>query len=129
MDLETIKEVSKKIFPKYFKDGYKSFKIVVNVRYNSSVSRDEIIKTVAEAVDAVNPLNFVDLKNATYTIVAEVLKGVVCLGVLKDFTKYKKFNIAEAAAPDKPLPADETPNTEEPEPVKTSENEDIAITE
>jgi hypothetical protein len=123
MEMDTVRQTCKEVFEKYFKDGYKSFKIVVNIRLNQKTSRDDIIKALAETVDSINPLNFVDLKNATYTIVAEILKGVFCVSVLKDFAKYRKFNITEVAAPE----PEASPNVEGKEQSQNTENTTAGI--
>jgi tRNA acetyltransferase TAN1 len=98
--------MSKEIFTPYFKDGYKSFKILPNIRH-SKLPKDQLIKILAEMVCEINPLNIVDLTNPEYTIVAEVIKATLCLTVLRDFLKFKKFNILEIVSPT-PVPHQKT---------------------
>ncbi len=84
------------------KTGYISFKVIVNVRLQNKVTRDELITSLAEVVSQVNPLSYVDLNNSQYTILAEVLKSTLCLGIVKDFVKFKKYNLLEAGIESKP---------------------------
>ncbi len=96
--MDGIRKFSKEIFTPYFEAGYKSFKIIFNARY-SKVSRDEVITALAEVVHEINPLNVVNLTDPEYTILVEVIKSTILLSVLKDFTKFKKFNITELVSP------------------------------
>lgn len=85
------------------KTGYASFKIVANARLNGKVSKDEYVKTIADLVSQVNPLSFVDLNNPQFTIAVEILKTIVCIGIVKDFVKFKKYNLLEAGCDKPPL--------------------------
>lgn len=53
-------------------------------------------------VTEINPLNVVNLSDPEYTIIAEVIKTTLCLTVLKDFLKFKKYNIVEIVSPTPP---------------------------
>ncbi|ODN02048.1 THUMP domain-containing protein 1 [Orchesella cincta] len=119
-NMDEIRARSKEVLEKYMKTGYNSFRVVVNVRYNGKFGKDQLIKTMAELVSEVNPLNVVDLKNAQYTIAVEVLKSTLCLGVVKDFMKFRKYNLLEAGTPTPPPASEETSkekNDEQKQPV------------
>ncbi|XP_063708619.1 THUMP domain-containing protein 1 homolog [Culicoides brevitarsis] len=86
------------LFDKYFLKEPRTFAINFNHRLNNQISRDVIIKELAELINSKNIGNKVDLKNAQLTVVVEVLKGFCCLSVLPDFQKYRKYNLQELSA-------------------------------
>ncbi|CAL8100147.1 unnamed protein product [Orchesella dallaii] len=108
-NLDEVKARAKEILEKYMKTGYNSFRVVANVRFNGKFGKEQLIKIMAEVVSQVNPLNVVDLKNAQYTVVVEVLKTTLCLAVVKEFTKFRKYNLLEAGTPTPPPTSEETP--------------------
>lgn len=94
--IEDIKNAAGKLFDKYFLNVEpKTFSIVVNKRYNSSVERMSIIRELADIVSFKNVLHKVDLKNAELSVVVEVIKGLCCLTVLPDYYELKKYNLVE----------------------------------
>jgi len=82
---------------KHFSTERRSFSIVFNHRNNSSLSRDEVIKTLADMVaktgEAKGLEHKVDLKNAEVSVVIEIVRGFAFLGVVPNFFKYKKYNL------------------------------------
>lgn len=91
-----LKDIEKAFEPlavKYFKNEPKTFSIVYNHRNNNSLSRDEVIKTVAEMVSATNKDNKVNLKDAEVSIIIEIIRGFAFIGVVPHFIKYKKYNL------------------------------------
>lgn len=70
-----------------------SFAIIFNHKYNSEISRDAIIKQLAELVMLKNGGNKVNLKTPEKTIIVEVVKGLCMLSVVPDYYKLKKFNL------------------------------------
>lgn len=101
-NIDEVKAKAREIIEKHMKTGYISFKVIVNVRLQNKVTRDDLITSLAEVVSQVNPLSYVDLNNSQYTIMAEVLKSTLCLGIVKDFVKFKKYNLLEAGIENKP---------------------------
>ncbi|XP_074034319.1 THUMP domain-containing protein 1 [Leptinotarsa decemlineata] len=86
---------------KYFKNSPRTFSIVYNHRNNNNLNRDEIITAVANIVATVNNNNKVDLKSADVSIVIEVIKGIVLIGVVPDFIKFKKYNLLSVTEEEK----------------------------
>jgi len=82
--------------PPYATNKWSSANLTHHSRFNEKISRDDFIQNVADMVSKTNPLTFVDLSDAQYTIVVEVLKNVMCVGIVKNFVKFKKFNLLEA---------------------------------
>ena len=97
---------------KYFKDGYNSFHVVCNIRHNNKLRSMDLIQLFAEMVNEINPLNFVDLKKAKYTILVEIVQRICCVSVITDFMKFRKYNLHEAASAMKPSGAIETVTAE-----------------
>ncbi|XP_077292770.1 THUMP domain-containing protein 1 homolog [Arctopsyche grandis] len=91
-----------KLFDKHFLCEPTTFSIVFNRRYNNSVSRDIIIKELADLVTSKNCNHKADLTNPKLAIIVEVLKGVCMMSVLPDYHKLKKYNLIElCSSPDK----------------------------
>lgn len=89
------------MFTPYFKSGLKTYKILPNIRY-SNYSRDSLIQQLAEIIQQINPLNVVKMEDPEFSVIAEVIKGTLCLSVVRDFGKFKKFNIIEIVSPTPP---------------------------
>ncbi|KYQ89417.1 hypothetical protein DLAC_10078 [Tieghemostelium lacteum] len=88
MVTEMAKEVMKKlnnIKPKTFAVEYRS-------RNDNTVKRDELIKEVASLADSTIK---VDLKNPELTVIIEIIKTCVTMGVVTLFDQLYKFNIKE----------------------------------
>jgi tRNA acetyltransferase TAN1 len=97
-NLDEIRETARAILPKYFITGlFQSYQIVYKCRYSDKLSRDDVIKCIAEVAQEVNPLSVVDLTNPQLAIIVEIVKNVTCLGVARDFNKFRKYNLIEAS--------------------------------
>ena len=76
----------------------KTFGIMFKCRNNSSMKRDEVIDVVASiATDGgiYEEFTKVDLNNPEYTVVINIVKTAVLMGVVKDFNLLSKYNIDE----------------------------------
>lgn len=70
------------------------FAIAYKARNNQDVSREEIIKTLAELVTLNGDYpHRVDLVNPDLTIVVEIVKANFCISVVKDYQTLKRYNI------------------------------------
>ncbi|XP_066250402.1 THUMP domain-containing protein 1 homolog [Euwallacea similis] len=113
-----IKDIEKAFEPlceKYFGSENMSYSIVFNHRNNDSVSRDEVIKIIAECVaktgEEKNLEHKVNLKNANVSIIIEVIRGFAFLGVVPNFIKYKKYNLLAFLLQEETNPASTNVNT------------------
>lgn len=97
-NLKDILEAAGTLFDKHFLKESHTYSIIFNKRYNNNISRDEIIKELADIVAAKNIKNKVDLKNPELCILVEVIKGLCCISVLPDYIKLKKYNLVELAS-------------------------------
>ncbi|XP_077173185.1 THUMP domain-containing protein 1 [Paroedura picta] len=94
--LEDMKHYTESFFEPWFKAPQKgTFQIVYKARNNSHLSREEVIKELAGVVGHLNPENKVDLSNPEFTIVVEIIKSICCLGVVKDYVLFRKYNLQE----------------------------------
>ncbi|XP_063919859.1 THUMP domain-containing protein 1 homolog [Zophobas morio] len=78
---------------KHFQDSAQTFNIMFNHRNNNVVSRDDVIKLIAEKISAIRPDHKVDLKAAKLSVIVEVIKGFAFLSIVPDYLKYKKYNL------------------------------------
>uniref|UniRef100_A0A336MYQ5 CSON003151 protein n=1 Tax=Culicoides sonorensis TaxID=179676 RepID=A0A336MYQ5_CULSO len=87
-----------KLFDKHLLKEPKTFAIMFNRRLNNKVSRDDVIKELADLAASKNINNKVDLKSPQIAIIVEVMKGLCCLSCLPDFHKFRKYNLVELVA-------------------------------
>lgn len=94
-NLPDIMECAGKLFDKYFLKESSTFAVIFNKRFNSSVSRDLIIKELAELIVLKNGNNKADLKNPGLCIIVEIIKGICLLSVVDNYFSFKKYNLHE----------------------------------
>jgi len=97
--LEEISLTSKALIDKYLKDETpSSFAVSIKRRNCSTVTRDEIINTVAGAVldmEGHKKEWKVDLKSPKYTIMVEICKTLCGVTIIENCASYRKFNLLE----------------------------------
>ncbi|GAB0094624.1 THUMP domain-containing protein [Sergentomyia squamirostris] len=96
-NVKSISDAVGKLCDKYFLHEPKTFSIVFNKRYNNAISRDDVIKELADVVTSKNPGNKVNLTEPEMSVIVEVIKGVCCVSVLPEYLKLKKYNLLELA--------------------------------
>ncbi|KAM4698525.1 THUMP domain-containing protein 1 [Rhinophrynus dorsalis] len=128
---EDLKKYAEKFFEPWFKAPNKgTFRIEYKARCNNHMNRDEVIKDLAGIVGNQNPENKVDLSNPEYTIVVEIIKNVCCLGVVKDYILFRKYNLQEVVKSSReekpPIPAkkEEPLKSEKEDPLNTAKGEE-----
>ncbi|XP_049866558.1 THUMP domain-containing protein 1 homolog [Pectinophora gossypiella] len=94
-NLPDIMECAGKLFDNFFLKEPSTFAVIFNKRFNSSVSRDLIIKELAELVTLKNADNKADLKNPHLCIIVEIIKGICLLSIVDNYFMYKKYNLHE----------------------------------
>ncbi|XP_013117466.2 THUMP domain-containing protein 1 homolog [Stomoxys calcitrans] len=80
---------------KHFLNEPTTFSIVFNKRFNNDISRDGLIKELADIIHAKNIKHKVDLKYANKSLIVEVIKGLCCLSVVDNYMGMKKYNLVE----------------------------------
>ncbi|THH08588.1 hypothetical protein EW145_g2602 [Phellinidium pouzarii] len=70
------------------------YKIELRMRNHNTLSRDDVIKTIAQCVPAQHK---VDLVNAELFILVEIFKATCGMSIVRDYYCYKKFNVIEVS--------------------------------
>jgi len=90
---DKIEKLVEELVSSYFADRpLRTFAILYKVRCNS-LSREVILSVAVRAVHKVCPLSKVDLTNPDYVISVDVLTTYACVSIMKDFYKFKKYNL------------------------------------
>ncbi|KAI9727781.1 MAG: hypothetical protein M1834_007928 [Cirrosporium novae-zelandiae] len=85
------------------KEASKKYAIRPTMRSHNSVSRGDLIKRVADKVDAVSLGHTVDLQHYDLLILVDVYKNICGMSVVgNDFEQLKRFNLAEIYNPTPP---------------------------
>jgi len=94
---DKIEKLVEELVADYFSDRpLGTFATIYKVRCNN-LSRDVILPTVGRAVFKACPTSKVNLANPDYVISVDVLNRFACIGIMKDFSKLKKYNLQELA--------------------------------
>ncbi|XP_052894601.1 THUMP domain-containing protein 1 homolog [Anopheles moucheti] len=118
-NLKDIIDVVGKLSDRYFLKEPKTFAILFNRRLNNDLSRDDVIRELAELIAAKNAGNKANLKNPDLAVIVEVIKGLCCIGILPEYYQLRKYNLVELVLsqnPNKAPPLEEvkvTNNLEE----------------
>lgn len=96
---EEIAEAAKPLIEKHFSgDKEQTFAISVERRANSEVRRMDVIHGIASLIE--QPRNKVNLSDPDLTIMVEIIKGIACLSVVRDYEKLCKYNVRLCAMTD-----------------------------
>jgi len=92
-DLDAISSLKNTLVKTYFHDKEQTtFCVQYSTRnYQGSLERDNVIKLFASMISRRHK---VDLKNPVFTILIEVYKGICCISIVRDYQRFKKYNIA-----------------------------------
>ncbi|KAM9454272.1 THUMP domain-containing protein 1 [Clarias gariepinus] len=83
--------------PWFLSPNQASYQICFKARNNNNSKRDDIIKSIAGLVNQLNPNNKVDLTDPELSIIIEVIKSVCCVSVIRDYKRFRKYNLQEVA--------------------------------
>ncbi|CAE6443436.1 unnamed protein product [Rhizoctonia solani] len=72
----------------------KKYKIELRIRSHKVLTKDEVIKGIAQCVPS-DKGHTVDLTNQDTTILVELFKGVCTISVVPNYEKYKRFNVVQ----------------------------------
>uniref|UniRef100_A0A182J699 Uncharacterized protein n=1 Tax=Anopheles atroparvus TaxID=41427 RepID=A0A182J699_ANOAO len=131
-NLKDIMDAVGALCDRYFLKEPKSYAIIFNRRLNNELSRDDVIRELADLITAKNAGNKANLKNPDLAVIVEVIKGLCCIGVLQEYYLLRKYNLAEIVAQTAPAQQQQTAT----EPIHTAEaaegakedvNEDIPL--
>ena len=88
----------KHILPKWFKDKPESevtYQILFKSRLNNSFKKEDAYQIIGGAIREINSLAKVIFKDPVVSVIVEVMKSHVCLAAVRDYHKYKKFNLLQ----------------------------------
>ncbi|XP_013887512.1 THUMP domain-containing protein 1, partial [Austrofundulus limnaeus] len=72
-----------------------TFKVAYKARNNNQHKREEIIKNIAGVLGKLNYQNRANLVDPEFVVVVEIIKNVCCIGVVKDYKLFRKYNVFE----------------------------------
>ncbi|KAJ1307193.1 hypothetical protein OPQ81_001308 [Rhizoctonia solani] len=96
-NMTAISSLATDIFTKAFSgEGVepKKYKIELRIRSHKVLTKDEVIKGIAQCVPT-DKGHTVDLTNQDTTILVELFKGICTISVVPDYEKYKRFNVVQ----------------------------------
>eukprot|EP00117_Sycon_ciliatum_P032095 scpid5279/ scgid24964/ THUMP domain-containing protein 1 len=95
--ISSITEQAKRVLAPHFHkpacEAPTTFGVVYKCRNNTDMDRDTIIKAVADVAVEGGIAHKVDLANPVLVISVEIVKTMCCMSVVKDFYKFKRYNI------------------------------------
>ncbi|XP_077575845.1 THUMP domain-containing protein 1 [Stigmatopora nigra] len=92
---EIMKYLNTFLEPWFKMPNYATYQVAFKARNNSYNKRDDMIKAVAGLVGKMNPRNRVNLTHPDLTIILEVIRTVCCVSVVREYKRYKKYNLQE----------------------------------
>lgn len=82
--------------------SHSTYMISIKTRNCHPSLRDTVIKNVAGLVNRMNPMNRVVLSNPELTIIIEIIKSICCASVVRDYIRFRKYNLQELAKDSRP---------------------------
>lgn len=105
-NLPDIMEAAGRLFDQYFLKESSTFAVIFNKRFNNSVSRELVIKELADLIVLKNSANKADLKNPKLCIIIEIIKGMCLITIVDNYYMYKKYNLNELCKEETPVTND-----------------------
>lgn len=104
-NLKDIIDVVGGLSDRFFLKEPKTYAIIFNRRLNNDLSRDDVIREVAELITTKNAGNKANLKSPQLAVIVEVIKGLCCIGILPEYYQLRKYNLVELVAQQSPAAA------------------------
>ncbi|GBL98760.1 THUMP domain-containing protein 1 [Araneus ventricosus] len=83
----------------FTKDNKKlSYRIESRIRHNNNISTSHVLWYVRESVEKFAPEWVVSLTEPQLVFSIQILRSICCIGILKNYMEYRKYNLSEAAA-------------------------------
>ena len=93
---EKIKKLAEEALKKYFTDAIgHTFSVNIKVRNNNRFGRKQVLPLFVDVVKELNPANHPNLDDPEYIVNVDILRNVLCLSVLKESVKFRKYNLQE----------------------------------
>ncbi|KAF9914593.1 THUMP domain-containing protein 1 [Lobosporangium transversale] len=122
-NMDDIKVMMERVLKPYFHAEDQqptTFKVLPKVRHNDKVDREVLVKTLASAAGR-NQKHAVSLNDPTFVILAEVIKSICFLSVVKDYDRLKKYNIQTIFMDSQGVKLDAKPDMNESKSIKKAE--------
>uniref|UniRef100_A0A182JTW1 THUMP domain-containing protein n=1 Tax=Anopheles christyi TaxID=43041 RepID=A0A182JTW1_9DIPT len=97
-NLKEMMDVVGRLGDQYFLKEPKTYAIIFNRRLNNDLSRDDVIRGLADLITSKNAGNKANLKNPELAVIVEVIKGLCCIGILPQYYQLRKYNVVELVA-------------------------------
>lgn len=95
---EDVEKAVEELANSYFEKEGKSFYVVIKIRNNNSVKREELTVSLVKIMQDVNPKNIPDMKTPEVVLNVDVIKNICCISFLPEYlTKYGKYNLVVLA--------------------------------
>ena len=96
-DEEKIVKLAEDVLPAFLgeEQGGHTFSINFKVRNNNGVHRDKILPLLAGVISDMCAGNKVNLDAPELVVSVDVIRTVCCISVLKDFARFRKYNLQE----------------------------------
>ncbi|XP_043241497.1 THUMP domain-containing protein 1-like isoform X1 [Amphibalanus amphitrite] len=94
---EDIRASAESMIKEAFTEIGVSYTTVFRSRNQAQLSQTDAQSAINSLIDAVCPTARLDHKTPTLTVLMEVIRNVICLGVVRDYFAMKKYNLVELA--------------------------------
>ena len=93
---ERISKVATELLEPFFKSGQRfSYCFNFKVRNNNSVSRSILLPVLGHVMEDLNPNTYVNMTDPDFIINIDILKTVCCFSCVRNFNKFRKYNLQE----------------------------------
>jgi len=96
---EVINNLAKTVLKPFFDVPHSpSFCILFKARNNAKISKRDIHVNFGDIINKMNALSCVEFKDPDVVINVDVIRNICCISIVKDFYKFKKYNLQEVAS-------------------------------
>lgn len=74
-----------------------SFCVMVKIRNSNQVTQTEVIQKIVAKAREMNDNNAGNMQNPDFFIIVDVIKTTCCLSIVKDYFKFKKYNLQQVS--------------------------------
>ena len=96
--IKNIEETAEILFKPHFETEFGvglKYTSVCKIRNNQSISRTAILPSLGKIIREMNPLHMLCHDEPDLVVLIEILRNICCLSVVKNFFRFKKYNLHE----------------------------------
>ena len=100
--MKNIEETAQNLFKAYFETEFGvgiKYSSVCKIRNNQSISRMAILPNLGRIIKEMNPLHSLCYDEPDLVILIEIIRNICCISVIKDFFRFRKYNLHEVVKP------------------------------